>query len=132
MDSKRSEKTSQSQYLSTLHSSSHSPFLPLHSKVLHANAASTGGVLTSFAAWKNLHKQDQKLPGLENFTNEQLFFVKWAQNWCTSTTATEAVRSITNDTHSPGFARIRGPFDNSRDFKEAFNCPRKEPTCELW
>jgi endothelin-converting enzyme len=28
--------------------------------------------------------------------------------------------------------RILGTVANQRGFKKAFNCPVKEPTCELW
>ena len=36
------------------------------------------------------------------------------------------------DSHAPKFARILGPAANSKDFKEAFGCPIKEPVCQIF
>ncbi|WQF79069.1 Putative peptidase M13, metallopeptidase, catalytic domain superfamily, peptidase M13, domain 2 [Colletotrichum destructivum] len=104
---------------------------------LGENIADAGGVANSFAAWKRQQADgktnDCDLPGLGGFTHEQLFFVKYAQNWCQiSDSRALDVWLINNDPHAPGPARIKGPLDNSEDFKKAFNCPVKEPRCELW
>ena len=105
-------------------------------RTLGENIADAGGVGTSFGAWRRWEKErneeDQRLPGLDEFSNAQLFFLKWAQSWCSITPPDVAVGLIRTDVHSPAFARILGPLANSRDFREAFNCPVKEPTCELW
>ncbi|KAL3297852.1 peptidase family M13 [Colletotrichum asianum] len=104
---------------------------------LGENIADAGGVATSYAAWKRAQAdgkvQDFDLPGLERFSHDQLFFLKWAQAWCdVSATKAYDVYLLSNDVHSPGFARIKGPLDNSREFRRAFNCPVQKPTCELW
>ncbi|KAL0933355.1 peptidase family M13 (endothelin-converting enzyme 1) [Colletotrichum truncatum] len=104
---------------------------------LGENIADSGGLTTSYAAWKRQQAsgttQDYNLPGLGNFTHDQLFFIKYAQSWCDVSSARGFdVWLIKNDPHSPGFARIKGPLDNSKEFKTAFNCPVKEPRCELW
>lgn len=52
--------------------------------------------------------------------------------WCGKTRKEQAIRYIYTDPHSPAFARILGTMANSRSFLEAFSCPVKEPTCELW
>lgn len=104
---------------------------------LGENIADAGGLTTSFAAWKrhqsNSTSTDKDLPGLGNFTHAQLFFLKWAQSWCdVSGSPARDVWLISNDVHSPGFARINGSLENSEEFKKAFNCPVKKPRCELW
>ncbi|KAK2924313.1 hypothetical protein FoTM2_016471, partial [Fusarium oxysporum f. sp. vasinfectum] len=73
----------------------------------------------------------QDLPGLGNFTHEQLFFVKWGQNWCENIKPAQVIAGLT-DEHSPNQARILLPVKNSADFQRAFKCPQKKPVCELW
>ncbi|OTA53412.1 peptidase family M13 [Hypoxylon sp. EC38] len=101
---------------------------------LGENIADAGGVSAAFAAWKNRiqSKPDQDLPGLDFFTHEQLFFVFYGNWWCGKTRKEQAIQYIYTDPHSPAFARVLGTTANSRAFRESFNCPVKEPTCELW
>ena len=90
--------------------------------------------MSSFDAWKKWEKEKGKaknLPGLDKFTHEQLFFLKWGQNWCQNTPAEQKVELL-SDEHSPNDARIKLPLANSGEFLKAFNCKKKEPTCELW
>ncbi|KAI0401376.1 peptidase family M13 [Xylaria palmicola] len=110
---------------------------PLHVNgrlTLGENIADAGGVSAGFAAWKRRQEAspDQSLPGLDHFTHDQLFFVFYANWWCGKTRKEQAVNRIYTDPHSPAFARILGTTANSRAFRESFNCPVKEPTCELW
>ncbi|TEA12572.1 Neprilysin-3 [Colletotrichum sidae] len=104
---------------------------------LGENIADGGGVATSYTAWKRAQAdgkvQDFDLPGLEKFSHDQLFFVKWGQIWCdVSVSKAYDIYRLNTDIHSPGFARIKGPLANSREFRRAFNCPVQQPTCELW
>ncbi|KAL9561383.1 hypothetical protein ACKAV7_014738 [Fusarium commune] len=104
-------------------------------RTLGENIADAGGVVSSFAAWKKLEKEEGKaksLPGLTGFTPEQLFFVKWGQLWCQNRPPAMALKQVLEDVHSPGGARIKLTLDNSAEFKKAFKCPKKEPVCELW
>jgi endothelin-converting enzyme len=98
------------------------------------NIADAGGVSAAFAAWKKREaaKPDESLPGLDHFTHDQLFFVFYANWWCGKIRKEQAINYIYVDPHSPAFARILGTTSNSRAFRESFNCPVKEPTCELW
>ncbi|KAI1447479.1 endothelin-converting enzyme 1 [Annulohypoxylon stygium] len=110
---------------------------PLHVNgklTLGENIADAGGVSAAFAAWKDrtASAPDQSLPGLDFFTHEQLFFVFYANWWCGKVRKEQAVQAIYTDPHSPAFARVLGTTANSRAFRESFNCPVKEPTCELW
>jgi endothelin-converting enzyme len=108
---------------------------------LGENVADAGGVNLAYGAWKayqtvQLRKRSERidgsLPGLENFTHDQIFFLRFAQTWCSKSNPTFLEGQIATDPHSPDFARILGPLANSRDFKKAFKCPNVEPTCELW
>ncbi|KAJ4113874.1 hypothetical protein NW768_011404 [Fusarium equiseti] len=100
---------------------------------VNENVADAGGVLAGYAAWKRYEKEHGKaldLPGLAKWTHEQLFFIKYGQNWCENLGSTG--KNDLTDVHAPSKARILLPLENSVDFQKAFNCPKKEPTCELW
>ncbi|KAI5459009.1 hypothetical protein BGZ63DRAFT_455861 [Mariannaea sp. PMI_226] len=104
-------------------------------QTLGENIADAGGVVSSFAAWQKWEKEKGRgkgLPGLEKFTNEQLFFIKWGQNWCDDLPPAIALNLISSDEHSPDSARIKLPLENSAEFKKAFKCGKPEPVCELW
>jgi endothelin-converting enzyme len=110
---------------------------PLHVNgrlTLGENIADAGGVTAAFAAWKKRANEtpNQDLPGLGHFSQEQLFFVSYANWWCGKSRDETAVNRIYTDPHAPKWARILGTMANSRDFKEAFGCKEKEPVCELW
>ncbi|KAJ9360622.1 endothelin-converting enzyme [Paecilomyces variotii] len=110
---------------------------PLHVNgrlTLGENIADAGGLTAAYHAWqkRDSASPDPKLPGLGDFTKEQLFFVSYANWWCSKTTREAAVRAIYSDPHAPKPARIIGTMANSREFKEAFSCPKKEPVCKLW
>jgi endothelin-converting enzyme len=110
---------------------------PLHVNgklTLGENIADAGGVTAAFAAWqkRRAEKADKDLPGLEHFTQEQLFFISYGGNWCGEIRKEAAITRVLTDPHSPNFARIKGTLSNSKDFLESFNCPSKKPVCELW
>ena len=101
---------------------------------LGENIADAGGLSAAFAAWKKrvTAAAQPDLPGLEFFNQEQLFFVSFATNWCGKIRKEAAINYIYSDPHSPTKARILYTIANQREFRRAFNCPVKEPTCELW
>ena len=103
-------------------------------KTLAENIADTGGLSTAYTAWKKRNSQhpNQGLPGLERFTNDQLFFLSFALSRCSNQSPDYEAMMMLIDTHSPDSARIIGTTANDPDFREAFNCPVKKPTCELW
>ncbi|KAK3335872.1 hypothetical protein B0T19DRAFT_471055 [Cercophora scortea] len=97
------------------------------------NIADAGGLRAAYDTWKKLRadgkSNDWTIPGLEDFTPEQLFFIFYGNLWCSSETPAQV--DLANP-HSPGPIRIIGGVDNSAAFREAFSCPSKKPTCELW
>lgn len=111
-------------------------------KVLHVNGrltlgeniADAGGLTASFHAWKKHDNAapDLHLPGLSQFTKEQLFFLSYGNWWCGKTTKEAAEQAIYNDPHAPKAARNIETMANSREFKDAFSCPEKKPVCKLW
>jgi endothelin-converting enzyme len=101
---------------------------------LGENIADAGGLSVAYAAWKKRDAQrpDPILPGFENMTKDQVFFLAFASRSCARTRPQDQVRLIYTDSHAPSLTRIVGTVDNSAAFKEVFNCPVKTPTCEIW
>lgn len=76
------------------------------------------------------------LPGL-NLTNEQLFFIGFAQTWCTKTTTEIAKIALIADMHAPSNCRVIGSLTNMSEFSTAFKCPvgssmNYGKQCEIW
>ncbi|KAL2834972.1 hypothetical protein BDW59DRAFT_1858 [Aspergillus cavernicola] len=110
---------------------------PLHVNgrlTLGENIADAGGLAAAYHAWKKRDEAhpDLHLPGLSAFSKEQVFFVSYANWWCSKTTPEAAQQAIYNDPHAPKPARIIGTMANSLEFQEAFDCPSKKPVCKLW
>lgn len=110
---------------------------PLHVNerlTLGENIADAGGLSASFHAWKlrSASHPDTNLPGLDFFSQEQLFFVSYSNWWCGKSRPETAINRIYTDPHAPKWARILGTMANSREFRQAFTCESREPVCELW
>ncbi|KAF2398055.1 zincin [Trichodelitschia bisporula] len=110
---------------------------PLHVNgklTLGENIADAGGLAAAFQSWRKFaaEKPAQDLPGLDYFTQDQMFFINYSGWWCGKSRPEAAVNRIFTDPHAPKWARILGTMANSRDFRKSFNCPVKEPVCELW
>jgi endothelin-converting enzyme len=104
-------------------------------RTLGENIADTGGLTSSYLAWKRRSKilgKEADLPGLEFFTHDQLFFINFGNLYCGKYTKERLRKYAYADSHSPPFIRVIGGIANSKDFKKSFNCPVKEPICHLW
>ena len=104
---------------------------------LAENISDAGGLRAAYDAWLAERKAmpsswNQDMPGLDMFTHEQLFFMMWANNWCSSYSESTKESMLTSDNHAPASARLALTAQNSRGFKEAFKCKTKEPTCEIF
>uniref|UniRef100_A0A7E4VRL2 Neprilysin n=1 Tax=Panagrellus redivivus TaxID=6233 RepID=A0A7E4VRL2_PANRE len=103
------------------------------------NIADNGGLKQAYRAYKkyeNIHPIPQQLPGV-NLTQDQLFFLNYAQIWCGVMNDKEAIRKLRTSEHSPGPIRVKGPLSNSKDFADAYNCPAGSPMnpvkkCRVW
>ena len=83
---------------------------PLHVNgrlTLGENIADAGGISAAFHAWKKHDEAspDAHLPGLTVFSKEQLFFISYANWWCSKTSRQAAEKAIYNDPHAPKPAR---------------------------
>ncbi|XP_049737404.1 endothelin-converting enzyme 2 isoform X1 [Elephas maximus indicus] len=90
----------------------------------------------AYEAWLRKHGEEQQLPAL-GLTNHQLFFVGFAQVWCSVRTPESSHEGLVTDPHSPARFRVLGTLSNSRDFLRHFGCPVGSPMnpgqlCEVW
>ncbi|KAF0030986.1 hypothetical protein F2P81_017717 [Scophthalmus maximus] len=94
-------------------------------QTLGENIADNGGLKAAYHAyrsWVQRNGEDKRLPAV-NLTNDQLFFVGFAQVWCSVRTPESAHEGLVTDTHSPPRYRVIGTLANSPDFSQHFNCP---------
>lgn len=103
-------------------------------RTLGENVSDSAGVGVAFEAWqerKAIEGPGQGLPGLQRFSEEQMFFVAFANMWCSKFNK-KGLEGYSRDSHSPPPVRVKGMAANSRAFRKAFGCEVKEPVCELW
>ncbi|MED5371144.1 MAG: M13 family metallopeptidase [Myxococcota bacterium] len=105
---------------------------------LGENIADLGGLKVSFAAFQD-YKAANELPAepIPGITQDQLFFLAYAQAWCTKASPEYEKMQVLSDPHSPARYRIQGPLANLPEFHEAFGCEAGTPmhpenTCEVW
>ncbi|CAF3473329.1 unnamed protein product, partial [Rotaria sp. Silwood2] len=69
------------------------------------NIADNGGIKESFYAYQNWIRthpnEDKKLPGLSEYSAEQMFFINYGQIWCSKMTNANALNRILTGVHSP-------------------------------
>eukprot|EP00051_Salpingoeca_urceolata_P004939 m.69033 g.69033 ORF g.69033 m.69033 type:complete len:765 (+) comp13948_c0_seq3:113-2407(+) len=105
---------------------------------LGENIADNGGLTESFRAFLNSGlASDERLPGLEHLTQEQLFFLSYGQVWCANRRPEEALRLLLVDVHSPPQFRVNGAVANTPEFSRAYQCPstaklNQAGKCKVW
>ncbi|XP_018323598.2 endothelin-converting enzyme homolog isoform X2 [Agrilus planipennis] len=106
---------------------------------LGENIADNGGLKAAYHAFLDLSKSKTEpppLPGL-NMTHKQLFFLAFAQVWCSSVTKEATMLQIEKDQHSPAKYRVIGSLSNLKEFSDVFQCKSGSPMnpkdkCEVW
>jgi len=106
---------------------------------LGENTADMGGVKQGYQAYKKWAAENggDTTPHVDGLTNEQLFFVSFAQVWCTVATPEYLRVQVATDPHSPGEFRASVPLMMNPDFAAAFECAEGTPMspkdrCEVW
>uniref|UniRef100_A0A7E4VW42 Peptidase_M13 domain-containing protein n=1 Tax=Panagrellus redivivus TaxID=6233 RepID=A0A7E4VW42_PANRE len=104
---------------------------------LGENIADNVGMQIAYNAYKKLiasrgNVTEPALPGFEEFTAEQMFFLANANLWCDKDKIVNPI-----DEHPPGMIRVKVVAQNMEEFSEAFNCPKKavmnlEERCAIW
>jgi membrane metallo-endopeptidase-like protein 1 len=105
------------------------------------NIADNGGIKQAFMAYrshiKKLGHEEKRLPGYENYSSDQIFFISYAQTWCGHSKPEATIRQILVDPHSPMRYRVNGVVVNQPEFGRAFHCPlgsKMNPVkkCSVW
>ncbi|XP_048483292.1 endothelin-converting enzyme 2 isoform X1 [Plutella xylostella] len=95
-------------------------------RTLGENIADNGGVREAFAALtehRYRHGEELLLPGFEEYSPEQLFFLSYGNLWCGVSTK-DSLKEDLQDEHTPHEFRARGALQNNDAFARAWNCPR--------
>ncbi len=100
---------------------------------LGENIADLGGIKLSHAAF--VAAAAPKPQG--HFTDEQLFYLGYAQTWCMSRRDEYARLLVATDPHSPAKFRVNGPLSNLPEFAAAFSCKPgdkmvRKDACTVW
>ncbi|KAK6643987.1 hypothetical protein RUM43_000252 [Polyplax serrata] len=108
---------------------------------LSENIADNGGLRAALRAYQT-HKERTGgsrlvLPGLEHFTQEQLFYIGFARVWCESPTEASLLAEVLGDSHSPHRLRVIGSVSNSEHFASTWRCNsgtnmNPQTKCKLW
>ncbi|ELU18854.1 hypothetical protein CAPTEDRAFT_161607 [Capitella teleta] len=107
---------------------------------LGENIADNGGIRLAYNAykkWLSLNNGvDKILPGL-GMSSEQLFYLGYAQTWCSSYNKQLSLLLLIIDNHSPNKFRAEGAVMNSPEFASAYSCSnqdRMNPSskCAIW
>ncbi len=85
------------------------------------NIADLGGVAIAFDALQMYLKDKGAIEKIDNFTQNQRFFLSWATVWRTLSTEQYLTNQVKTDPHSPGYFRAFGPLVNVDAFYDAFD-----------
>merc|ERR1719472_289966 len=104
------------------------------------NIADNGGLKEAYRAynsWVSRHGEEPRLPGLQDYTPKQMFWISAANTWCSKYRNKSLEKRIKTGAHSPGMFRVQGPFSNSPDFANDFVCPlgtamNPVKKCKVW
>ncbi|MCA9663076.1 MAG: M13 family metallopeptidase [Myxococcales bacterium] len=115
------------------------PGLPINGRLtLGENIADFGGIRLAYDAYQRRVRERGDEPQLlADLSNEQLFFVAFAQGWC-SLASPEITRLLTTvDPHALPEFRVNVPLRHAPGFWQAFACEPGAPmraaeVCEIW
>lgn len=91
----------------------------------------------AYKKWIAQNYAEPRLPGLQQYTPEQMFWIAAAQTWCSASRDWYTKMTITVDTHAPSRFRVIGSVQNNEQFAKDFKCASGTPMnpvnkCEIW
>lgn len=85
------------------------------------NIADLGGVAISYDALQMYLKDKGAVGKIDNFTQEQRFFISWATVWRNLSTEKYLINQVKTDPHTPAYFRAFGPLVNVDEWYKAFD-----------
>ncbi|KAI8138874.1 hypothetical protein BJV82DRAFT_673222 [Fennellomyces sp. T-0311] len=107
-------------------------------QTLEGNLADLGAVQQAYETWKNSKDaNDDLLPGLDDWTRDQLFYINFARMRCSKSTPENNLHELYTSNHAPDQWRVNGPLMNSEHFAQTFSCRIGTPMnpqhkCKVW
>ena len=92
------------------------------------NIADIGGIKLGYAAlqaWQKAHPDEHR--AVEGHTDEQVFFLAYAQGWCSKETPQFLEMLARTNPHSPPRWRVNGPMADVPAFAQAYACKAGTP-----
>ena len=88
------------------------------------NIADNGGVKLAYQAYQAFRKAQKTPPPreVEGFTDDQLYYLAYAQSWCEKTTHEQLESMAHSNPHSPPKWRVNGVIVNQPGFGPAYAC----------
>jgi putative endopeptidase len=115
------------------------PGVKLNGKLtLGENIADFGGIKAAYSGYKEWQANKREMPLIQGLSNDQLFFLGFAQGWCTLSTDESQKLLATIDSHSPPRERVNVPLAHFPGFWDAWQCKAGTPmnagdaACEVW
>ncbi|XP_011304797.1 endothelin-converting enzyme 1 isoform X3 [Fopius arisanus] len=108
---------------------------------LEENISDSTGLKITWDAYKmsceKKGNDSEKIPGLEQFSEEKIFFMAFGNLWCSSEDENYLKKYGNTDEHSPAKQRVNGAVSNNPRFAAAFNCPANSEMnppnkCSMW
>jgi putative endopeptidase len=103
------------------------------------NIADVGGVKLGFKAYQAWRSAQSVRPPTEvdGFSDDQLYFMSYAQSWCSKLTPEILQVMAHSNPHSPPEWRVKGVVVDQPGFADAFQCRagapmRPEKSCTVW
>lgn len=95
-------------------------------KTLTEDIADNVGIKVAYEAykkWQLNNVEEARLPGFENYTSNQMFWLSFARTFCVKHSKEEILYRIKNLDHTINEFRVVGPLSNRPEFAEDFKCP---------
>jgi putative endopeptidase len=106
---------------------------------LGENTADNGGLRIAYLALLDTLAAEGKSINekIDGYTEEQRYFIGFAQVWCQNQTEQTSRQLALTDPHSPGKWRVNGSVQNFDQFGKAFGCTKGQPmypvkSCRVW